>query len=894
MAEQGRERDLVLSPNEFVHILDETKGNINSYIGPNKASLGNTEKPVVFNERSKKFVMSGLDEAIQQFRTAPEGWYIILKNPATAGQQPESGRTETLGKLDIGRKVNMPGPASFPLWPGQMAKVVKGHHLRHNQYLLGRVYDDEAAKENWGQAVVKAQTEAPSGTEGDKGGEGGGEGGDAPPAPTPTPTPKAENALGIDAKQLTMGQLLIVKGTEVSFFIPPTGIEIVPDHEGKYARRAVTLERLEYCILLDEDGNKRFVKGPAVVFPAPTESFLRRKNEEGKVTRKFRAIELNEQMGLYIKVIAAYEEGGHQFKAGDELFLTGEEVKIYYPQPEHAIMRYGDAQEIHYAVAIPVGEGRYLLDKPSGAIDKVEGPKMLLADPRTSVIVNRILSPRMCQLMYPGNNEALQHNMALAQAAGLTGDDVERMHRESQYSSRLYSASNVAPEAQAMFAQAAMAAPPTLGTEEQTAGGMVMPDSARGGKPKRSRRRGLVADDFSRKTAFTPPRSITLNTKFQGAVGVSVWTGYAIQISSKGGERRVEVGPKNLLLGYDEDLDVFKLSRGRPKGSKGIKEEVYLRVKNNKMGDIVEAETADLVDVMMELSFRMNFEGDDPSKWFEVEDYPKYVSDHLRSMIRNAIKKVGVEEFSKNPIDLIRDTVLGAPEEGKRKGRLFEENNLRVYDVEVLNVTVGDQAISDLLRKTQQSVVRTTLEMANRERQLVTDKRIEEIQREIDGERNSTALARLDLSHSESSKVLELEIAKLEGRIEQELIGVKADLDKQETLDGISEAELARHKARKDQELELARAQLTMVLDELKANAEAFVQKAGAIQPDLVAAIQSSSDVAMLSEAYKNLAPLSVVGNKSVLDILGGMVKGTKLEGLLPLAAKQLEAPPDK
>ena len=29
---------------------------------------------------------------------------------------------------------------------------------------------------------------------------------------------------------------------------------------------AVTLERLEYCILLDEDGNKRYIRGPAVVF----------------------------------------------------------------------------------------------------------------------------------------------------------------------------------------------------------------------------------------------------------------------------------------------------------------------------------------------------------------------------------------------------------------------------------------------------------------------------------------------------------------------------------------------------------------------------------------------------------------------------------------------------
>src|SRR5208282_770175 len=76
--------------------------------------------------------------------------------------------------------------------------------------------------------------------------------------------------------ELTMGKLFVIRGTEVSFYIPPTGIEIVPEHvnnEGRYVRQANTLERLEYCLLLDQNGNKRYVRGPAVVFPRPTESF---------------------------------------------------------------------------------------------------------------------------------------------------------------------------------------------------------------------------------------------------------------------------------------------------------------------------------------------------------------------------------------------------------------------------------------------------------------------------------------------------------------------------------------------------------------------------------------------------------------------------------------------
>ena len=43
MAENVRERDLVLAPNEFAFILDETKGNVIAYVGPHKTSLANTD-----------------------------------------------------------------------------------------------------------------------------------------------------------------------------------------------------------------------------------------------------------------------------------------------------------------------------------------------------------------------------------------------------------------------------------------------------------------------------------------------------------------------------------------------------------------------------------------------------------------------------------------------------------------------------------------------------------------------------------------------------------------------------------------------------------------------------------------------------------------------------------
>jgi major vault protein len=48
------ERDLILAPNEYAYILDETDNVIN-YVGPAKTSLANTDQPVIFNGRNKRF-----------------------------------------------------------------------------------------------------------------------------------------------------------------------------------------------------------------------------------------------------------------------------------------------------------------------------------------------------------------------------------------------------------------------------------------------------------------------------------------------------------------------------------------------------------------------------------------------------------------------------------------------------------------------------------------------------------------------------------------------------------------------------------------------------------------------------------------------------------------------
>ena len=76
---------------------------------------------------------------------------------------------------------------------------------------------------------------------------------------------------------------------------------------------------------------------------------------------------------------------------------------------------YGE-QEVHYATAIPAGEGRYVLDRLKGEVRTIKGPAMSLPDPRSEVFVRRVLDLKLCELLYPGNAEALAHNTQLGAA----------------------------------------------------------------------------------------------------------------------------------------------------------------------------------------------------------------------------------------------------------------------------------------------------------------------------------------------------------------------------------------------------------------------------------------------------------------------------------------------
>jgi len=818
MTEPGmRENEFVLAPGEYVYTSDQTTGRINAYVGPYKMSLAGTDQPMIFDAATQKYERARLvREAVKNFPYADERAYVVLQNPSKDANEPypKIGTSCPQAQLNYGCKINVKGPGTFPLWPGQSAVVIAGHQLKSNQYLIVKIYNVEEANKNWKDSVMESVT----------------------------------GVAKEEKPDLVIGQLLIIKGTDVSFYIPPTGIEVVQDANGQYVRDAVTLERMEYSILLDESGEKRYVRGPVVVFPSPTEKFI-----ELNGVKKFRALELNAQMGIHVKVIADYSESGKTYKAGDELHITGETQRIYYPRQEHALIKYNDAT-IQYALAITAGEGRYVLDKDTGNVETVKGPKMFLPNPLNQVLVNRILSDREVSLWFPGNMEAIQYNRSLYQQAQETNRNATADPLSNTSGTVLYAAT---PTASTGFAASLSRRSMSSNTME------AMSDFATAG------------EQVKRKTAFTPPRSITLDNKYNGSVRIDVWPGYAVQVVSKTGEREVVNGPKTIILDYDQTLEILSLSRGVPKSTDAILNTPYLKVRNNQITDVVVATSSDLVDVSFKVSYRVNFEGE-PSKWFETENYVKLLTDHLRSLIRSAIKEYGIEAINDNHISIIRDIVLGANKDGKREGRLFDENGMKVYDVEVFNCRIGDDDISAMLMNNQHEIVQTTLKIAQKKSILEATKQIETCVQEMEKVTSATRMVQLATIRVEQDAKAEIERQKLFNK----------ELD-QKTMDAIAAAELARTKAETDQKLD-AEGRL------IEIRKLADIARIEAITPDLISAIQNAYSMGLAEKVAENLP--SAAGAFGLLTGQGGLDGVAKLFEGTPIAdaLKSVGAPKKK
>lgn len=818
--QMNRQRDLVLSMNEFCFLRSKTNGTIKTYTGPITMTISAQESLVVFNTKTKKFEETqDFEKAKQLFVSAPEGWYVVLKNPAVDNSHPEAAKAVNSPELEVGRKINIVGPVSFSLFPGQMTRVSRGHRLRSNQYLLARVYDAEAAKKEISSAtIINAKGEEVS----------------------------------AKTEEYFVGQMIVIKGTEVSFYIPPTGIEVIPNDkitaaEDPYVRDAVTLERLEYAILKDEDGEKRYIHGPAVVFPKPTETFV----AAPKGGLIFRALELSPISGIYVKVIAAYDEKKNNktihHPIGEELFITGNDQMIYYPRPEHAMIQY-DGKYMHHAIAIPEGEGRYILNRLTGEIKTIRGPQMYLPDPRKEVVVKRKLTSKECELMYPNNVEVVAYN------AGLTEQAVEKLSRKG-------------------ISDSTAVVNTAYSTSNQTATLAIFEANA----------------NISRGVSYTKPRTITLDTKYEGVVAIDVWGGYAINVVSKTGKRDVVIGPTTRLLDYDETVEAVNLSGGKPKTENKKITTAFLQIENNRVSDIIYAQTADFTNVQIELNYCVDFLTLYKDNWFAINDYVKYLCDNMRSLVKREVRKYEIKDFYTNSTEILRNIVLDVNKESKEEptGRLFRANGMIVTDVNIVEIRVTD-AVAKMINSNTLDLIQKKIDLSDAEEKTRTIEALEENRRKQEQMKNETVLYKLALEKKTKEEQMAYEESIKERERANQSAAVQAKNDLQNLLTAITNAEIERENQKREAEIAHAKELAEIEKSKQEAYAATVKEIMSAISPDLIAAISANSKAELLREGMASMSPYAIANGESVADTVNKLMRGTPLEDVLDKASTKI------
>lgn len=331
-----------------------------------------------------------------------------------------------------------------------------------------------------------------------------------------------------------------------------------------------------------------------------------------------------------------------------------------------------------------------------------------------------------------------------------------------------------------------------------------------------------------------PTREEVVPRQLPGPVAVYVPPSYAVLVLGKT-KREVVVGPQTRILDYDEELEVLSLSTGRPKSDEHTLDTTMLQIDGNKVSDIVRVKTADHVELDITLSYRVSFPArEDRERWFKVKDYVGLLCDHLGSILRGVARSHPIDAFTANATELLRTAILG---EKPRPGKLFEENGMLVYDVEVLDVNILDPEVKKLLANAQRAAI--VAEVTRREH---------ERRREVNAAEAATFAVTADLDRARATAAIELR------RLEHE--ATAAALEREAAIDRQA----------------------------LEAKVAAFERQMSALAPELVATLRALGHEHLTAELSKNVAPLAILGGDSVTDVVARVL------GALPIGAQSTVA----
>lgn len=943
MAERGS-RKIPVTDRQFLWVQDDDKGEVILHVGPTMVSPTAADR-VVIDDGNGGFREDNTGHP-QRMVELSDSQYAVLFNPLSDRADGEGsngkfkqGRNESR-PLRNGTRDMIPGPCSFYLRPGQRVEVRDAHELASNQYLVVKVYGDVDATAPYyaitarSAAITTATAEEVSGA-------------------------ATTSVEGAEMAELTRGQLVVIRGLDTQFYIPPTGVDVVPDLTVDASGTKITAAAARK--ILSSMPIPSTAPGDA---PAPLETadievpdelveLIVEEAEAGAEAEPARRSSKRRKKG---EAQAAARHGVEQAVRAraqvrspriptpapvvpERESLSPAEVRALLSSDVHREALEREVRKsrlVRDAVVLSEKEFCVILDA-DGKRQIKRGPARVFPGPYDSFMTKgssdriyyayELLPQRALWLRFiaPVDKNKLESLLPRGVAVGedmypgdeliLTGvnsfffpiNEIEILHP-------LTGRPHVGNDHSDIFIEA-------IGIDQKS--GIYVRDLTTGeARLVRGKRSYLVdprkevhitrtvsADDWNLWIAADDPnREVARAQTTPWAVSIIVPHNTAVLATSADGQRVIE-GPCVELLGYEERLARMALSTRTPKTDEHKLRTCFLRTVGNRVSDVIPLETADFVKLDVRVSYQVTFDKQHKARWFNHENYVGLLCDHLRSLVRGRARQLSLIELWPNIPSVIRDTILGERTEAGRTGRLFEENGMRVTEVEVLTSEILDEEIAELLEGVQRESVslvigdgqasehlrsqklRHEIEREQLEMERVASERkaaLEAVVRQLSHEARLTGLRDDEAAVREAAELsAQREKLVLEARIARDELASTAALER-ERLTHVANVDMERMSHEEEQAYRLAVSRIEMAL--IEARSAASVAERQAVQPALVEALTALGDKHVLGEVANNMNLVSLFKGKDVAtifsELLGGTRVGKTIETMLPPAKK--------
>jgi major vault protein len=902
MGERGS-RKIPVTDRQFLWVQDDDKGEVILHVGPTMVSPTAADR-VVVDDGQGGFREDGSGRP-QRMIELSDSQYAVLYNPlgdlndgeSQANGRFKPGRNESRA-LRNGTRGMIPGPCSFYLRPGQRVEVRDAHELASNQYLVVKVYGQVDTHAPYYEITAKSAAITTATAE--------------------EVSDEASTSSGLDGVEpvsLSRGQLIVIRGLDTQFYIPPTGVDVVPDLSVDAEGNKLTASAARRLLAsvprppppAAPEPNAGLMAQEAVSYDYDDVGDFEELAEEQQAPARYKKADKAAQAPGRSAAVQQAARLRHQVQRAAppppeppppaDPGLSPDEVDLLLSSDVHRQALEREVRKgrlVRQAVVLSEKEFCVILDA-DGKRQIKRGPARVFPGPYDSFMTKgsrdriynayellpqralwlRFIAPiakdRLAQRL-PRGVELDQELYQPGDEMVLTGvnsfffpfNEIEILHP-------LTGRPHVGNEHSEIFIEA-------IGIDQKS--GIYVRDLATGearlvrGKqsylvdPRKEVHitRTLSPSEWNLWIAVGEPhKSSPGPVTTPWAVSIVVPHNTAILATSADGQRVVE-GPCVELLEYEETLASLALSGGTPKSDDRTVRTCFLRTVGNRVSDVVTLETADFVQVEVRLSYHVTFDREHQSRWFNHENYVGLLCDHLRSLLRSGARQIPLTDLWSNLPNLIRDTILGERTEGGRAGRLFPENGMRVTEVEVLSSEILDDEIAGLLDTVQRESVSLVIGDRQATEQLRSDKL-----------RHQLELERLALQRDARSKKAELEL--LIHKLEHEAAGTRmrdteARSKEQAALNAerermLLDQSLARAKAQasSDVELERSRTISAVELAGLGHTEEQSHRKAlAAIEAELIAA-RSQATVAERQAVQPALVEaLSGLGDKVLLS----------------------------